>query len=137
MRIKNFESFINEAVELDLSDKGVKKFKFKWQRTPAATGRFASFQSNKERSYICSVDGERIGELHNVSFGTFSKDDSRQWHVMLYSSGSNINLKKKFEFEQVDEAKKFFEDDEDDWDGNWGELYDWADGNDIWIKTMI
>lgn len=109
MNLLKFDEFLNESVEIDFSD--FKKLKFKWKRAEASKGKFSFLDNNNLRGYECSLNGIEIGFLSNVSKGDNSKDNSKQWQIWFIAKGErgNIVLKKKFEFDQVAEAKKYFE----------------------------
>ncbi len=106
--IKKYQTFLEESELLDLSNP--KKLKFKWKRSEASKGKWSWLDDNKLRGYICSLNGAEIGGLYNVSRGTRSEDTSKQWYVNYTSKGSNnIILKKKFDFDDLAAAKKYFE----------------------------
>lgn len=95
--------------------------KYKWKRVAASTGRYSSFDNNNLRGYVCRVinlpgyeidQNVEIGGIFNVSQSNFTKDDSKEWYINITAKGprGNIILKKRFPFEQHEQAMKYFTD---------------------------
>jgi len=92
----------------------IKDYKFSWKRESKATGKWRSFQQDELRGYILKTNNdkfgkEEIGYLINVSKGNHVKDQSQQWQVMFVAKGNNIILKNKFDYNNVENAKRFAE----------------------------
>lgn len=110
----------------NLTDKKVKLVekkvepKFKWKRVAATIGRYRSFDNNDLRGYSCRVISlpgyevldDSIGGIFNVSSSNFSQDLSKEWQINITAKGprGNIVLKKRFPFEQHEQAMKYFTD---------------------------
>lgn len=85
--------------------------KYKWKRSPKATGKWRSFGIPDEfRPWYMEEDGQTIGIVSNESSDRHGSDDTKQWSIWFMAhQRSNIKMKKRFEFDQIDEAKKFAE----------------------------
>ena len=90
---------------------------FKWKRQSATTGKWSWLDQNNLRGYDCKIvhlkgykiNDEYCGFLSNVSKGRTSLDNSNQWQVFFIASGGSVAFKRKFDFYDVENAKKFFE----------------------------
>lgn len=99
--IKRFDSFMNESKkEKDL-------YKFKTKRYPAQTGLASVGARNSLRGYELLANDINIGSIHNVSGSHWSKNDSNQWYISFTAKPKNINLSKKFEFDDIKQAIDF------------------------------
>lgn len=83
-------------------------YKIKFKRTPVETGRSAWGHKKELRSWIGSRNGVDIGSVDNVSSGVFNNDDSKQWVVRFLGKPNNVNLSKKFDLDNINNAKEFF-----------------------------
>ena len=101
--VKTFEEMKNSD-SIPVIDLNSKKLKFKWKRYP-----MEKYARNELRGFSCVLNGISIGTINNISNTHYSKDTSEQWYIMYHNKGNNIILKKRFDLDKIDEAKKFFE----------------------------
>jgi len=99
--IKNFDGFMNEVKkEKDL-------YKFKTKRYSASTGLASVVARNSLRGYEILANDINIGSINNVSGNHWSKDDSNQWYISFTAKPKNINLSKRFEFDDIKQCIDF------------------------------
>lgn len=87
-------------------------YKFSWKREPKSTGRWASFDKNELRAYDLKINNPKFGKdecgfIANVSKNNFAKDDSEQWQIWYLAGGRNVALKKRFDFDKLEDAKAY------------------------------
>lgn len=108
--VKLFEDFLNENSMA--TAKRSEAFKFSWSRSNKSYGKMAIGHNTELRSWECKVHGEVIAWINNSGFlaGSLGGDGLDQWKVMFVSKiGSNITLAKRFEKDQIEDAKKWVE----------------------------
>lgn len=82
--------------------------KGRWKRDPKETGRYKSFGTPAElRNWTFEQDGEALFFVSNVSSSHWSNDHSRQWQIWILAYERSICLKKRFDENQIEEAKEF------------------------------
>lgn len=98
--IKLFESYINEASGP----------KFVWKRANKSYGLSAVGTFSDRRTWYLTLHNKTVIGLNNSSATSLNSDDLKQWKVMIYTtSGGNISLKKRFELDHIEDAKKWCE----------------------------
>jgi len=105
---------MNLIVEYIKKEYSVKDYKFKWKREKVTTGRWSSFDNNDLRGYILSINNPQfcqgdVAFISNVSKSNNSSDLSKQWSIWFITKGTNTRFKKRFELNDIENAKKFTE----------------------------
>lgn len=77
-------------------------YKFKWKRKKVYRDVWHPVE-NDYRGYDFYVDGEDVGHLCNDFYNHIS-DDTR-WYIIFLAKGSNIKLKHRWEFNDIETAK--------------------------------
>ena len=81
------------------------KYKAKWKRDSAATGKWKSFEQNDLRGYSLDINGATVGWLRNMSKGHSIDDFTKDWVFLLMTKDNPIQFKKHWKYEDVDTAK--------------------------------
>lgn len=101
--IKLFEGFLNEAAG---------DIKFSWKEQSKSYGKQAIGYDNSVRPWECLVHGKVIARLTNSGYlaNSLGGDSLNLWRVMFASDkGPNFYMAKKFEKDQLQQAKEYVE----------------------------
>lgn len=86
------------------------EYKVRWKRSEKVDRLSSIGSPNDRRPFYAMVKDEWVGNIYNSSAHFSTSDDKREWYVSFFGAPKNINLAKRFAFENIDDAKKFFVD---------------------------
>lgn len=85
-----------------------KPLKVTWKRAGKRSRLAAIGEPNECRSHYAYVKKERIGYIHNSSASSLYSDGKLEWSVTYFGAPTNVTLKRRFAFADIEEAKTFF-----------------------------
>lgn len=95
--------------ELDEAEESVK---FSWKQNAKEYGKSSIGHDNELRAWHLTIHGETVASLYNSGFlaSNLGGDGLDQWKISFQTtSGPNMVMNKRFEKDQIEDAKKFTE----------------------------